>query len=150
MKQKIFGLLDKYIFIAVATIYLLGTLILNETHPFSHFPIYNQFPNYSYVFYFSDKNNNILKPSEFKTNSVAIAHIFYSTCQANNIDYGNNIESKDDLEKVGKILTDLIVKKSKVYSKPNTTICLHKIYFHYENGKIIKLDKIIYEKKPSK
>ena len=38
----------------IALIYLIGVFIFGEAHPFSKYPMYSSFANWSYVFYIID------------------------------------------------------------------------------------------------
>jgi hypothetical protein len=144
MKKPIISILIKYKIIAVAILYMSCSLLIGEIHPFSCFPMYSSFPNWSYAFYLADKNNKLIPAEEFQTTGGKMGHMFYAICESKKIDYGNGIESDTELRTIGKEMMDLIAVNTKPtkYSK----VTLHRIYFYYQNDTIKKQNKIIYER----
>jgi hypothetical protein len=130
----------------ILLVYFGFSFLLKETHPFSRFPMYNQFPNWSYVFYLSDEYKNLI-PSKTNFNITGgwIGHTFYALCHDKGIKYGDNTESKEDLAFIGEKMFNQITQNNKILLKELSTIHLHKISFYIENDSIIKKDEVIYE-----
>jgi hypothetical protein len=144
MKKHIISILIKYKIIAVAILYMTGSLLIGEIHPFSCFPMYSSFPNWSYAFYLADKNNKLIPAEEFHTTGGYIGHSYYAVCSSKKILYGNAMESKEELQSIGKEMMNLILLKNK--SAKYSNIALHRIYFYYQNDTIKQQNKIIYER----
>lgn len=132
--------------LVVAIFYILGSFLFKEIHPFSFFPMYNSFPNWSYVFYLSDSQNKPISSKEFNSHSCDMAHIFYSICQAKHIKYGNGMESTNQLSSVGNEIVDLILKNKLDTPGKYHTIKLHRIYFYYWNNTIKTKNEVICER----
>ena len=128
----------------IAGIYLLGFLILGEVHPFSSYPMYNSFPNWSYTFYFTDENDSLIPSDEFDLSSGAINHKFYAICKSERINYGHGKESKSELFSIGEKMTEMIIPAAKKMDL--SIVRLHRIHFKYVKGKVVKIDRVIYEK----
>lgn len=136
--------LSRYFRFLIAGIYLVGFLILGEVHPFSAYPMYNSFPNWSYTFYFTDENDSLIPSNEFDLSSGAINHKFYAICEDERINYGYGRESKSELFSIGKKMTEMIIPVAK--KKDLTIVKLHRIHFKYVKDKVVKIDRVIYEK----
>lgn len=135
---------SRYFRFLIAGIYLLGFVILGEVHPFSSYPMYNSFPNWSYTFYFTDENDSLIPSDEFDLSSHAINHIFYALCEDERINYGHGRESKSELFSVGEKMTEMVIPAAKKMDL--STVKLHRIYFKYVKDKVVKIDRVIYEK----
>lgn len=144
MKKQIIAILIQYKIIAVAILYMCSSLLIGEIHPFSCFPMYSSFPNWSYAFYLTDKNDKLIPAKEFHTNGGKMGHIFYSICESKKTIYGNGMESDKELQTIGKEMMNLIVLNNK--SAKYSNIALHRIYFYYQNDTIKQQNKIIYER----
>ncbi len=118
--------------------------MIGEIHPFSCFPMYSSFPNWSYAFYLTDENDTLIPAEEFQTTGGKMGHTFYSVCSAKKILYGNGMESDKELRTIGKEMMDLITVNTKSTKYPK--IALHRIYFYYQNDTIKKQNKVIYER----
>lgn len=141
---KYLKLLKRHYRYLIAGLYLFGVLVFGEIHPFSTYPMYNSFPNWSYTFYFTDENNKLIPSSELNLTTGDINHKFYAICLHHGIDYGNGIESSASLYQIGEQMTHMILDPNVKYKFQ--TIRLHRIYFKYENDTIIQQDTVIYEK----
>lgn len=146
MKKEFIIFLIKYKFIAVALFYIFCSLIVGEVHPFSRFPMYSSFPNWSYAFYLADENGKLIPAKELNTTGGKMGHTFYSICESKNIDYGDDMESKIELQKIGKQMMDLILLNNTTSNIKYSRIALHRIYFYYKNDSIKKNNTIIYER----
>lgn len=147
MKNKIIQLFHLFLakkrFIGIGLIYLVFSLFIGEFHPFSQFPMYNSFPNWSYVFYYTDENNQLIPAKWFHTNTGHLSHIFYTACENLDIDYGNGIESKESLFILGETMTQQVSTQVNLLTPKK--VKLHRVYFHKETNQIIKTDVLIYE-----
>ena len=92
--------------ILLLLIYILGVLALGETHPFSQYPMYNSLPNWSYVFFFTDKNQNLIPCNHIGTTGGELAHKFYSIMENSGYSYGYEQEDPNHLKEVGAIIVD--------------------------------------------
>lgn len=144
MKKRVIPILIKYKMMSIAILYMSCSLLIGEIHPFSRFPMYNSFPNWSYAFYLADENGKLIPAKEFNTIGTNIGHTFYSISESEKIDYGNGIESNAELQTIGKKMMDLIMLNNK--STKQHKVVLHRIYFYYQNDTINQQNKIIYER----
>ena len=85
----------------VVLIYFIGVIIFGEAHPFSKFPMYNSFANWSYVFYITDNNDSLIPCKKLHTTGGKLGHNFYAICNKKNIGYGDGLESNLELKKIG-------------------------------------------------
>lgn len=130
----------------IVIIYIIGAFFFKETHPFSKFTMYNQFPNWSYVFFLSDKNYELVPSiTHFNISGGWIGHTFYAICQSEGINYGNNMETKEELSLIGEKMFEQITKKNVPFLENHDTLYLYKTSFSIQNDEIIKKDEIIYE-----
>ncbi|MDX2001057.1 MAG: hypothetical protein SFW35_01375 [Chitinophagales bacterium] len=121
------------------------TFLVGEVHPFSHFPMYNSFPNWSYAFFITDERNDTLFfEHHFRTSAGPFAHQFYTICQHKGFAYGNRIETKAQLQEVGKAMLGLIEWKN----KPSKTkmLRLYRRTFMLTDGKLNIIDELMAEK----
>lgn len=146
MKSYFLTILIKYKIIAVAVFYMFFSLLLGETHPFSCFPMYSSFPNWSYAFYLADENDKLIPSEELNTTGGKMGHTFYSICESKKIIYGDGRESKIELQTIGKEMMDLILLNNKISTIKHSKIAIHRIYFYYEKDTIKKINQILYER----
>jgi hypothetical protein len=139
-------LFKKYIVVYGITIfYIAAGLTLGEFHPFSKFPMYNQLPNWSYIFYYTDENNTIIPCDTFNFSGAALGHLYYNIAESKNIKFGNGMESDDELEEIGRLMYIETTKQSK-YLNNIKTVKLWRKYFYFEREEIKVKEKLIYEK----
>ncbi len=105
------------------------TIIVGENYPLSYYPMYNNFPNWSYTFYFTDSNERLIDLPEIT--HAQLSHKFYAECNLQKVNYGNGIESKTDLQYVGGKLTHKLFDN--IFRK-RTKLNLFRIYNHLEKG----------------
>ncbi len=138
--------LKKYILLfGVAITYMVASLCINEFHPFSRFPMYNQFPNWSYAFYLTDQDNNIIPAQKLNMTGGGIGHLYYSIAQHKNIKIGNGVEDKKDLAVIGNAMLNEILKRNTQqieFKKLN----LYRKYFYFSGDSIINTETLMYEK----
>ena len=146
MKSHFLTFIIKYKFIAIALFYMFFSLIIGETHPFSCFPMYSSFPNWSYAFYLADENDKLIPAEQFQTTGGKMGHTFYSICESKKTIYGEGKESKIELQTIGKEMMDLILLNNKISTINHSKIALHRIYFYYQKDTIRKINQVIYER----
>ena len=126
---------------AAFLVFLFGSLLLAEQYPFTRFPMYNSFPNYSYVFYLSDVKNHPIPLSEVAMVGGELAHHYFAIANAHGFSNGNNLETRQHLQQIGKEMARMIRQK-----KPNFTkkFLIHRLYFFKQNNQLKKQDRVIY------
>ena len=129
--------------IVIIFIYLIGLMIFGEVHPFSEFPMYNSFANWSYAFYITDDNDSLIPCRKLNTRGVNLGHSFYEICNERNIDYGDGLESIDDLNKVGFEMMRIVLNNPE--NKNIKKLKLWRTYYYYKNDSIIHKKLLIYE-----
>lgn len=90
-------ILLKYpIFIGLVVI----TFMVREYYPFSVYPMYNHFPNWSYTFYFkTEDGQNVGQLTPISHGDLS--HLFFTECIKRKLDYGFGCESSNDLNEIG-------------------------------------------------
>jgi len=108
--------------------------------------MYNEFPNWSYSFYLVDENQNHIYKSHL--NHGNLSHIFYAEANNLKMHYGNNIEKKEDMQKVGEKIIDIIFANKDINKDDENykEIRLVRIYNYFQNDKLIS-DTLIIAKK---
>jgi hypothetical protein len=132
--------MKKIIFISssfcIMVIYLIGVFIFDNAHPFSKFTMYNSFADYSYVFYFTDDKNKMIKCTDLNITGTNMAHLYTTICEKNNFSHGHGMESDSVLQVVGKQMLEIIKISNKNKTHGNLTVKLNRLYFFYEGKKI--------------
>lgn len=143
MKQ----IFKKYSLITIAITYIFTSLIIGEFHPFSKYPMYSSFPNWSYSFFISDSNNKFIPFNKFNMSGGEMGHWFYSICESKKIKYGNGMESGQELNFVGSEMIHLMFQKSKHVSEISNIkkIKLYRLFCFYSNDTIQKKYYLMYE-----
>jgi hypothetical protein len=136
-------LVAKKRFFGIGFFYLICSLIIGEFHPFSQFPMYNSFPNWSYVFYYTDKEGQLIPAKQLQTNTGHLAHMFYTACGTLQIEYGNGIETQQELKRLGLEITKQVGQLIQL-PKPRK-VKLHRVHFYKVATEMRKKDVIIYE-----
>lgn len=117
--------------------YIIITLLVGEWHPFSNFPMYNNFPNWAYVFYVTDSSGKVLYNEEyFDKGSGSVAHMYYAACQHRNIKYGDDMETTSEMQILGNDILDQIELKRFDFS--GDSLFLFKKTFMLVNGSILE------------
>lgn len=135
----------KYILLyGIATLYMLGAFAFGEFHPFSSFPMYNQLPNWSYVFYFTDEQDQLIPGKNLNITGGQLGHLYYNIASAQNIETGNGLENDSSLNLIGQIMLEEVMKYN-----PNfiVRIKLKRKYFYLSNDKINVKENLMYENK---
>lgn len=147
--QKIYEMLiPKY---GIYLGYILVALVVGENQPFTRVPMYDNLPNWAYVFYIKDNNDNPIYLKTKKTDILtteSLSHMFSSYCNNKKFQYGSDMESDSTLELSGKFLMGEICKKwSKSIPKPQKIYLFRKyVYLDVKNG-MIEQDKMIAKSK---
>lgn len=136
----------KFLSIFLFSGYLLLSLLLPEFHPFSRYPMYNSFPNYSYVFGVKDEAGNPVPLKKyFNTNADGWAHLYFIINERKGFDCGNGVETDEELRIVGHemLISLLATVKGPL---PFDSISVNRVYRYFKDGIIVtdekQLDKI--------
>lgn len=125
--------------------YILLSLFMNEFHPFSRFPMYSSFPNWSYSFFITDSSNQFIPFKKVNISGGEMGHWFYSICESKKIKYGDGMESKQDLKLVGKEMMNLLWRRNDFSDNKKTDIKLYRLYYSYNADTIQKKYFILYD-----
>ena len=135
---------------ALLLFYLVASLLIGkEFHPFSLFPMYNSFPNWSYVFYLKNEKNEMvcyrkdLAHGEIK-NAGTVAHAFYSFFNFHNYRYGSGKEDTLQFNAAGKKLLTMIIAGEDFTHFKYDSLKLYRRYYHLEKEQIVYRDDLMY------
>jgi len=117
----------------IAVVYVLGFCILSEIHPFSRFPMYSHFPNWSYSFYVTNESDEIIPFLELSTHGGAMGHLYGSVANQLNISYGSFIESEEELRQIGEGMMKSLLT---IHQFEGNEIKLYRKAFYYQNDTI--------------
>lgn len=129
----------------IVLIYLIGVILFGETHPFSKFPMYSSFANWSYVFYITDVNDSLIPCKKLHTRGGNLGHNFYAICNKKNISYGDGLESKSDLKEIGLEMMQLVLNNLENSNIRNEKLKLWRKFFYFKNDSILFKNQLIYE-----
>jgi hypothetical protein len=115
---------------------ILITFIAQEFYPFSRYPMYDNFPNWSYTFYFEDEVGNNLKET-LPISHSAFSHLYFAELNNKGIPYGNGIETSKDLELIGKRITEQVFNFTLLKNKGITEISVFRIHNYIVNSIMI-------------
>lgn len=136
-QEKINWLLITY---GVFLLYGIGYLVFGETHPFSRYPMYSSFPNWSYVFYITDKEDKIIPFENINIHGAEVSHLYYLLSEDLQILCGDFQESEEDLDILGTRMIE-ILKIQKGFDYPY--LKLYRGGFYLENDSIIRTDQLM-------
>ena len=135
-KQIFLQLLKNPAKIIVFVLYLVCSLVFGEFHPFSKFPIYSSFPNWSYCFFIQNtKGDTLFWDKELGTYEASVSHMYSSICQYENIKYGHGMESAEELEIVGNLIMNQVIENQPKSLKMDT-LYLWRKHFSVHSGSI--------------
>jgi hypothetical protein len=125
-------------------VFLFGGIFFAERYPFTRFPMYNEFPNYSYVFYISDLNNKPLALAKLGIGGGELAHNYFAIANARQFPNGKNLETSQHLRQIGYEMARIIRQK-----KPNFKVPfqIHRLYFYKSKNQLKRQDRVIYTAK---
>jgi len=129
--SKLTSLVIKYpIYIGVIAI----TFFVRETYPFSMYPMYNNFPNWSYTFYFEDQKKESL--GEIMSMSYgSLNHLYFTECQKSCVYCGFGSETTSELQKLGDNITKQALNMSLLKANGITEVYLFRIHNYIKNRK---------------
>lgn len=125
-------------------VFLFGGILLAECYPFTRFPMYNEFPNYSYVFYVSDLNNNPLALARLGMGGGELAHNYFAIANSHGFANGKNLESAQHLKQIGFEMAQIMKQKNPRFKEP---FQIHRLYFYKSNNQLKRQDRVIYTAK---
>ena len=138
--------MKKYMLLyGVTALYIAGAFAFKEFHPFSHFPMYNQLPNWSYVFYFTDEKGKLIPCEKLNYSGGSLGHLFYNIAEEEKIEIGNGMENEAELKIIGSKMMDEVLKVNPDSNK-RRSIKLMRKHFFYEGKNINTKEKLMYEK----
>ena len=115
------------------------TFFFKEFFPFTFYPMYNNFPNWSYTFYLEDAHGNNIT-EDFKISHGDLMFLLEAESKSKKVGFGNNAETMEELQEIG----NTVIKD--IYSKVQPDIKevnLVRIYNHLESDVIISDTSII-------
>ena len=127
---------------SAALCFAFGAFLFGEFYPFTKFPMYSSFPNYSYVFYLTDEHGAFVPLNKYHSFGGAFSHVFFSTANDLEIQNGYGKESKLELYRIGKKMMHYLELES---GQKIRNIQIHRIHFFHWKNKIVKLDRVLYE-----
>lgn len=133
----------KHLSIFLFLLYLILCLLLDEFHPFSRYPMYSSFPDYSYVFYLSSEEKLVPFNGNFRMKANDVSHLYVAVCEKHNFLHGSGLESDSQLTVVGKEMFEQILE-TKIGNLSQDSLAIHREHYFYKDGKIQKNDKILY------
>lgn len=137
-KSKIWDFIKKYkIYFSI----LLITFIVKEFFPFSFYPMYNQFPNYAYIFYITDEHQQV-RNDLMRINAGELSHLYFTECENQQIEYGNGVETKEQLNIIGLNITQQAIDLTAAKEVEVKDLQLYRIYSHFENNQMV-LDTLL-------
>lgn len=145
--QKIYEMLiPKY---GIYLGYILVALVVGENQPFTRVPMYDNLPNWAYVFYVKENNDSAIYLNASKTYILTtenLSHMFSSYCNNKRFQYGSGMESDSTLELSGRFLMGEIYKKwPKSIAKPSKIYLVRKHLYFTSDGQLVERDKQIAE-----
>lgn len=112
-----------------------------NTHPFSNFPMYTSFPNWSYVFTLEDMDGNVLPLKEYTNYTEGdISDLYYNYMIQRKVRYGG-VESQEIAEQAAKEIIN-----SLVLNRETKGVRLVRLYYRVENKRIVETKEVLYEK----
>lgn len=112
------------------------TFLIREFYPFSRYPMYDNFPNWSYTFYFEDEAGNNLKKI-LPMSHGAFTHLYFTECQNKCVPCGYGLETSAELELIGGKITKQAFDLSKLKEKGISKILLFRIHNYIKKDRII-------------
>jgi hypothetical protein len=111
--------------------------------------MYNSFPNYAYVFYLKNEQNEIVFYGKNiqdgrKKNAGYIAHTYYSYFTAHHYYFGFGKEDSAQLGDAGQEMLQMIANGENFVSKNYDTLKLYRRYYSLNSGKLQYRDDLMY------
>ena len=127
---------------------VISLLIGKDFHPFSLFPMYNSFPNYSYVFYLKNERGEIVPYTQRFTlakNAGSVAHQYSSFFNFHHYRSGFGEEDSVHLKEAGKELMGMLLQGENTSKFGFDTLMLYRRYYRLHNDSLNYQDDLIYE-----
>ena len=116
-------------------------LLLEENFPFSHFPMYSSFSDFTYYIFITDENDEPI-PIKLKSNfgvSTSFLKKMYDTevRKDSNEKFSMRKQTPEDLNRAGQLTLDYVWKRAKrPAKKPYDRLRLYQENLHFECGTI--------------
>jgi hypothetical protein len=122
------------------------TLIGKEFHPFSQFPMYSSFPNYSYTFSLKNERGELVPFRKHFTslNSGFIAHRYSTFFNHHGYLTGCGLEDSLHLNQAGKELMGMILQDRLTHPFDFDTLYLCRRYYYLKDNVINYQDDLMY------
>jgi len=127
---------------------VVSLLIGKEFHPFSLFPMYNSFPNYSYAFLLKNEKGELIpyrKNFSKDKNAGGLAHQYYAFFNYHHYQGGFGGEDSVYIKEAGKELMAKLLQDENTNRFNFDTLRLYKRYYHLDHDSIRYRDDLMYE-----
>jgi hypothetical protein len=129
----------------ICAIYVLLSLLIGEVHPFTKVPMYSNFPNWAYSFYLCDSSNTLLPIRNYFTCADdELSHQYSAICERLHINYGNQIETKVQLDSIGKVLF-LFLKEKQINPLPMNRIKIKRVCYKIHQNQLSQVEVILFD-----
>ena len=127
------------------TLFVLLSWKIGENHPFTRVPMYHSFPDYAYVFYLEDENQQVIpfKPVS-KLHAPEVSHLYFSALRDRGIKYGKGQE--DSLFVLYELGEEMYSNISWKIDPFETCASLRRTQYQLNDGVLKVTDKILYER----
>ena len=126
--------------------YVISCKIIGDHYPFARYDMYSTIPSYAYSFYITDENGEPLDDF-FKDMRNLLVHQYYSSCEKHRYRHGYEQETDEQLHIVGEEMLEATLNNTvKEKYRLLNVLCLYRINFFMENGKIKINEKFLFEK----
>jgi hypothetical protein len=126
----------------------ISLLIGKDFHPFSPFPMYNSFPNYSYVIFLKNTKGDVVpyhKNFSIEKGAGLLGHQYASFFNYHHYRSGFGEEDSVHLKEAGKELMGMLLQGEDRSKFDFDTLLLYRRYYHLNNDSINYRDDLIYE-----
>ena len=128
--------------------YIVATVVIGkEFHPFSRFPMYSTFPNYSYSFYLHNERGELVPFTKYFSakKSGNVSHQYFSFFDFKGYNSGFGTEDSIQLNEAGKELMHEIVISHRLRAFDFDSLLLFRRCYYLQKGTICYNDKLLYE-----
>jgi hypothetical protein len=128
--------------VSIGVCYVVLSLLIGESHPFSRELMYDSFPDRSYTFYLSDTHGQLLplkKFYHFTTNELT--HVYNAICESRDL---NGEKEAEQHQSIGKTMMEELSRRR--FADVHTdSIQLHQINYFLQKDSIQTNDIMMYE-----
>ncbi len=103
--------------------------------------MYNEFPNYSYVFYLRDTEGHPIPLRQLRMGGGELAHNYFAIANALQLPNGKNLETQEHLALIGKKMAQIIRQKNPKFVQ---RFQIHRLYFYKQKNQLKKQDRVIF------